>query len=54
MEERNDYMYIPMAFPVAHATKFAATTIDFFVWPATLRDIIERARVCADQKESVM
>jgi hypothetical protein len=42
-----------MAFPVAQAIKFAAMTVVFFVCPAILRDMRERERVCADQKERV-
>jgi hypothetical protein len=42
-----------MALPVAHAMKFAAMTVVFFVWPAMFRDMRERDSVCADQKESV-
>jgi hypothetical protein len=42
---------LPIAFPVAQAMKLAAMTVVFFVWPAMLRDMRERERVWADQKE---
>lgn len=45
---------LPIAFPAAQEIKVAATTVDFFVAPAIFRDIMERARVCADQKERVI
>lgn len=45
---------LPMAFPTAHETNVMATTVDFFVWPAMFLETIERARVCADQKDKVM
>lgn len=44
---------LPIAFPVAQAMKLAAMTVVFFVWPAMLRDMRERERVWADQKERV-
>ena len=43
-----------MAFPTAQEIKVAATTVDFLVAPAMLREIMDRARVWADQKERVM
>lgn len=46
--------YLPIAFPVAQRIKLVATTTDFFVCPATLRDIIDKLSVCADQNDSVM
>lgn len=47
-------MDIPIAFPVDHMIKFRATTTLFLVCPATFRDSMERARVCADQKDNVI
>jgi hypothetical protein len=47
-------LYLPMALPVAHAINVAATTVDFFVAPAILRDTIDNVRVWADQKDIVM
>lgn len=43
-----------MAFPVDHTIKFKATHTLFLVCPATLRDSIDSASVCADQNDSVM
>jgi hypothetical protein len=45
---------VPMELPTAQETKVAATTVDFLVAPAMLRETIERQRVWADQKERVM
>jgi hypothetical protein len=54
----NDYqqweVFLPIAFPIAQAMKLAAITVDFFVWPATLRDINDSVKVCAAQNDSVM
>jgi hypothetical protein len=47
-------LVVPMAFPVAHATKFAATTTVFLVCPAMLRDIMLMPSVCAAQKLRTM
>jgi hypothetical protein len=44
----------PMALPVDQMMKLRATATLFLVWPATLRDSMDRASVWADQKESVM
>jgi hypothetical protein len=43
-----------MAFPAAQEMNVAATTVVFLVWPAILRETMERQRVWADQKERVM
>lgn len=43
-----------MAFPVAQMMKLVAIATDFLVWPATFREMSDRARVCALQKEKVM
>lgn len=45
---------LPMELPTAQETKVAATTVDFLVAPAMLRETMERHRVWADQKERVM
>jgi hypothetical protein len=45
---------LPMELPTAQETKVAATTVDFLVAPAMLRETMERQRVWADQKERVM
>lgn len=45
---------VPMAFPAAQEMKVAATTVAFLVWPATLRETMDRQRVWADQKDRVM
>lgn len=43
-----------MALPAAHEMKVAATTVDFFVAPAMLRDTMDKVRVWADQKDIVI
>lgn len=43
-----------MALPAAQDTKVAATTVAFLVCPAMLRETIDSAKVCADQKDRVM
>jgi hypothetical protein len=45
---------LPIAFPVAHAMKFAAITTLFFVWPATFRESILMLNVWAAQKLRTM
>lgn len=45
---------LPMALPVAQMMKFMATATDFLVWPATFLESMLKARVWADQKDSVM
>lgn len=37
--------FLPIAFPVAQMMKFKAIATDFFVWPATFRDMSDSARV---------
>lgn len=49
-----DRAHLPMALPMAHDTKVHAITVDFLVCPAMLRDTMDSASVCADQKDSVM
>lgn len=34
-----------MAFPAAHAMKVMASTVDFFVCPATLREMSEKSKL---------
>lgn len=45
---------LPMALPAAQQMNVAATTVAFLVWPAMLRETIDRASVWADQKDSVI
>lgn len=43
-----------MALPAAQMIKFMAMATDFFVCPATFREIMEREIVWAVQKDMVM
>jgi hypothetical protein len=45
---------VPIAFPAAQEINVAATTVAFLVWPAMLRETMDKQRVWADQKERVM
>ena len=42
-----------VAFPAAQAMNVMASTVDFFVWPATLREISENKRFPSAQMNCV-